>query len=382
MRVTPEKKMEKRINPPKWGGKLNGVLGGRETTVESRVIREGRVEIEVTSGVFFNQWMKVSRDIGTVAVSLVGGSYLDAQAGTGIRGLRASVEAGLEVTLNDWSPLAYRLLQQNAARNHASVRVLNRDANALLHEERFDIVELDPFGSPAPFLDSASRSARKMLCITATDTAPLCGAHLRAGIRKYSSHPLKTEYHRETGVRVLLGAVIQSLARWDKAGIPLLSYAHRHHVRVYLEIQRGAKKADHTLENMGYLLHCPRCNWREPETQPCKTCPTCNIPLTPSGPLWIGRLHEKGFCRKILEKLKEKEAAKIVSRCLQEIDTPAYYDYHKLCKTLKISPYSTGRLIEILKEHGYQASTTHFSGYAFKTTANIEEIKKILENQL
>jgi hypothetical protein len=39
----------------------------------------------------------------------------------------------------------------------------------------------------APYLDSLIRSARRYLFITATDTAPLCGAHLKAGMRRYFS---------------------------------------------------------------------------------------------------------------------------------------------------------------------------------------------------
>ena len=54
-----------------------------------------------------------------------------------------------------------------------------------MSEEKFGFVDLDPFGTPAPFIDAAIRSSGKYLGVTATDTAPLCGAHLKAGIRRY-----------------------------------------------------------------------------------------------------------------------------------------------------------------------------------------------------
>ena len=69
----------------------------------------------------------------------------------------------------------------------------------------FNIVDLDPFGSPAPYLDAATRSVVHLLEVTATDTAPLCGAHFNSGMRKYAAVPLNNEFHSEMGVRILLG---------------------------------------------------------------------------------------------------------------------------------------------------------------------------------
>ncbi len=93
----------------------------------------------------------------------------------------------------------------------------------LLHEQKFHIVDIDPFGTPSPFLDAASASVWNMLSVTATDTAPLCGAHMKAGIRKYAAVPLNTEYHSEMGgLRVLLGACARELAKHEKGMLPLL----------------------------------------------------------------------------------------------------------------------------------------------------------------
>ena len=114
-----------------------------------------------------------------------------------------------------------------------------------------------PFGTPSPFLDAASSSVHSMLSVTATDTAPLCGAHLNSGIRKYAAVPLNTEYHSEMGLRILLGACARELAKHEKGMLPLLSHVTRHYVRTYLEIIPGAKQADRTLRSMGFSIHCP-----------------------------------------------------------------------------------------------------------------------------
>ena len=44
--------------------------------------------------------------------------------------------------------------------------------------DKFDIVDLDPYGSMVPFLYSALKALRKggLLCVTCTDTRVLCGS--------------------------------------------------------------------------------------------------------------------------------------------------------------------------------------------------------------
>ncbi|NOQ28690.1 MAG: tRNA (guanine(10)-N(2))-dimethyltransferase, partial [Methanosarcinales archaeon] len=219
---------------------------------------------------FYNPHMTADRDL-TIAVLAAFArtvdpieSYLDTFAATGIRGLRAASELGLTVTLNDRDPDAAYLIRQNIALNNlqSSCVVTNEGANVLLHQRRFDVVDIDPFGSPAPFLAAASRSARRMLCITATDTAPLCGAHLNAGIRKYASVPLNNEYHAEIGVRVLMGAIARALAVQEIAMVPLLAYARRHYVRVYARVLKSVSSADKSMQELGFIAHCRHCSFR------------------------------------------------------------------------------------------------------------------------
>lgn len=44
-------------------------------------------------------------------------------------------------------------------------------------EDRFDVIDLDPYGSPAIFLDGAVQAIRDggLLLVTCTDMAVLCG---------------------------------------------------------------------------------------------------------------------------------------------------------------------------------------------------------------
>lgn len=353
--------------------------------------------------VFYNPAMELNRDINVAAtaafvkrllakrdMAIEDIRYLDAFSASGIRGLRVAKEVGVHATLNDWSPEAFELINKNIELTGLSEKVeaSRRNANVLLHESKFNIVDIDPFGTPSPFLDAASVSALNLLSVTATDTAPLCGAHLNSGIRKYAAVPLNREFHSEMGLRVMLGACAREIAKHDKAMVPLLSHSTRHYVRGYLEIRNGAKQADRTLKCMGFLSYCPHCGGREtvrglavhikPE------CPSCGGLTEIAGPLWLGPLREKEFCDEVLIELEERplstkeKASKIISFCRDELDIPMFYDQHVICKQLGVSASGIDLLIASLKIKGFKASRTHFSGTSFKTDASVAEIKEII----
>lgn len=371
-------------------------------SMQTEIIKEGTTKIMVPvferesytpskTPVFYNPKMELSRDISIaciVAFASNSDSYVDALGATGIRGVRVANELRLETTINDWNFKAYELIVKNIALNNLDANAERKNANLLLSESRFDIVDIDPFGSPAPFSDSACRSVDKMLCITATDTAPLCGAHKDSGIRKYGAFPLKTEYYSEMGIRILLGAIARNLAKYDKSMNSLLSHATDHYYRVYISTKKGAINANKTIEQMGFIYHCFSCGQRGWNSglavHMAKECPHCSSPTRLAGPLWLGSLHDEKFCKLVLLELKNRElgtkeqALKIVRLCRDELDIPTYYDQHKFSKAFGITPPPMDRTIIEIKEAGFKASRTHFSGTSFKTDATLEEIERIL----
>jgi tRNA (guanine26-N2/guanine27-N2)-dimethyltransferase len=315
-------------------------------------------------------------------------TYLDALGASGIRGLRVANEAHLAVTLNDHDDAAYKLIRRNAKRLLLNVHVKHSDANALMSEERFGVVDIDPFGSPAPFVDAACRSASKMLCVTATDTAPLSGAHFNAGVRRYSALPLNTEYHAETGIRILIGNIVRESVKYDKSAVPVLAHATEHYYRVYLRIERGARLADACLSSLGFVFHCFKCGHRY-VTQglapvQCCECALCAAKPVVAGPLWLGPLYDQLFCKRVLNSLEngvfgtKKQASKTVELCLNELDVVTFFDYHKLLKELKCPPIPIETLLSSLRSIGYQASRTHFSGTSVKTDADVATLKGVL----
>jgi tRNA (guanine26-N2/guanine27-N2)-dimethyltransferase len=347
------------------------------------LLQEGAITFEA-EGVFFNPRMSLNRDIGiAMAKSLGIREYLDALSASGIRGLRVSLEAGVRtVILNDVSQSAYQCILRNISRNDLSgCEAICCNANALMHLRHFETVDLDPFGSPSPFLPAAARSAQSFLFITATDTAPLCGAHLKSGVRKYMAFPVKTDYHREMGARILLGLAARELARRDKAMVPLLTHATDHYVRTYLRLEHGAKMADRCLEKMGYIEHCIKCGCFKAASDPRpENCAACGSPTILAGPLWLGQIQDSQVISRAASQisLQNKNSKKLLEVCGSEADLPLYYDHHRICRRLGITPKKADQVVDALREAGWRASRTHFTGVGIKTDADARDVEEIL----
>ena len=134
----------------------------------------------------------------------------DGLAASGIRGLRLAKElAGdTQVTINDSKETAFDLIQENIQRNTLkNATASHMDLNVLLARERFHSIDIDPFGSPISFLDSAMRSIIPggLLACTATDTAPLCGVFPEVCHRRYAAWPLHGPCMHEIGCASFLG---------------------------------------------------------------------------------------------------------------------------------------------------------------------------------
>ncbi len=160
--------------------------------------------------VFYNPAMEMNRDLAVLMLQTYQRpinrelAACEPMAGCGVRGIRLAreVEGVRKVVLNDINLAGTRLAEFNVNLNGLTdkVQVDNKDANFLLSSyaaprKRFDYVDIDPFGSPVPYIDSALRALRNggLLALTATDMAPLCGVHAKACLRKYGGKPLRTE---------------------------------------------------------------------------------------------------------------------------------------------------------------------------------------------
>lgn len=343
-----------------------------------------------TASVFFNPVMKLNRDI-TVAVvrSLEDVRFLDLLAATGVKGLRVAREARAEeVALNDINSGAVKLIKENAELNTLDVEVYNSEANLLLNEikDRFNFIDIDPFGTPVPFIDNAIRrvSNKGVVGITATDTAPLCGVYPKVTIRRYLAMPLRGELCKETGLRILLGYSARTAAKYDRAISPLLCHSTGHYFRCFLKVVRGAKKADISIKNLGYLYFCTKCRNFEVEKSmfPVKR-ECCSREMSIAGPLWLGKLKEQDFVEIALRNSHDlsSEAKKLLEIIVQEEEIPFYYDIHSLGSIMNIGNLpKIDYIIEQAKKKGYHATRTHIIPTAIKTDLPEKEISDILRS--
>ncbi len=369
-------------------------------------ISEGRVEVlipevrDIVSSdmpVFYNPKMRVNRDLTVLVLRWLcrdreGILAADPLAASGVRSIRFLLEAECveKVYLNDINEQAIELIHRNMELNGVSkerYEVSNREANLFLRHRRgfgFDFLDLDPFGTPVPFLESAMLSMKRggILSLTATDTAPLAGTYPSTCRRRYGAKPLRNEFKHEVGLRILIKKVIEVGAQHDIAMIPLFGYAHIHYFKLFFKKERGTKLIDSLLDKVGYLLYCFNCSNREPVESIFSVkerCPHCGTRFNYGGPMWLGKLWEEELVSSIYEDAQSnehisKETVKILRFIKEEsqLQTVGFYQASHIAKLFKVAQQPP--IESILEE--LKAKRTHFAGDGFRT---LEEHQKVVE---
>ena len=344
---------------------------------------------------FYNPAAKLSRDVSLKIYSAYGTllgfdvTFADALSGVGARGLRVAKECQKinRVYLNDLNPKAIELAKKAAELNGVSERCFftTKDALVFLAEHstpgsRFDIVDIDPFGSPLPYLPSALRAVKRggLISLTATDTAVLCGVYPKIALRRYGGLSMRCEYGNEVGARLLLSAAARQAMSINAGITPVFAHASRHYIRVYFTLESGASKADENLEKIGYINQCSGCGYRESGERR-ELCPTCGAKMQSAGPLWVGAL----FSRSILEAASRLKAERpklednILTIALEECDLPpTYYTVDRLAERLKVATPAVKDIIGSLRARGFRAARTVFDPKGVRTDAPKREVEE------
>jgi len=358
--------------------------------------------------VFFNPAMKLNRDLAVLILQayqkMVDRELVVSEplTGCGVRGIRFAKEVdGIrEVHINDINPEAYKMAQHNIKLNKVEDKVYltNEDANLFLSKhdapyKRFDYIDLDPFGTPVIYLDSAVRALRGggLLALTATDLAPLCGVYPKTALRKYGGTSLRTEYSYEIAVRLLTGCLASAAAKHDIGIKVVFSYKGAHYIRVYALFSRGVKKASQSIQNLGFIRHCFSCLNRETVSgihfNLESTCSECGSTLKTAGPLWLGRICDRHFCE-LVEKVSlqkrvndEEKIRKVVNTIKSESEAPpTYFVVDYICDKLNIQTPSLSMLTMLLREKGFKTWSTHFHTRGLKTDASAKTILETIKN--
>ncbi|TXT55000.1 MAG: tRNA (Guanine(26)-N(2)/guanine(27)-N(2))-dimethyltransferase [Promethearchaeota archaeon] len=374
--------------------------------------------------VFYNEKMELNRDISILAVKSYSNIYnkseltlVDAMAGSGIGSIRLLNETSSITTvyINDINPSAQELIKLNMTLNNRPQSkvhsfITTKDANLLFNEivqrsfndeeashKKPEIISIDPFGTPVPYIDSAFKCItlnQGLLCITATDTPVLFGVRPKACLRKYMAKPLHNEFCKEIGARILL-YTISRIANINKAGfLPLLTFYSNHFVRIFLLTYKSKRKIFQAMENYGYCVYCKHCGHRfKTPLNIINSIGICSLcgedKLDYAGPLWIGELHERTFLEKISITIGNSESlikhrnriSNLLQFCLDELHMPiGYFNIHRLCRetnTKAIPKMET--LIDHIESKGHTASRTHFDFTSIKTTMDIISLKQLLK---
>jgi tRNA (guanine26-N2/guanine27-N2)-dimethyltransferase len=351
--------------------------------------------------------MELNRDIAVLAFQAYQRmvnkniSICEPLTSSGIRGIRfaAEIQNVKEVLISDISERAIKLAKRNVHLNGLNERVTvqHKDANCLLSchgapRKRFDIIDVDPFGSPVPYLDSALRALRNkgLLAATATDLAPLCGVHAKACLRKYGGKPLRTEYCHELAVRLLAGCVATVAAKHDIGVRVLFSHSTDHYVRVYVQMAYGAKRADGSIKNLGYVLHCFNCFHRETARGPFDLrvvkCPECGSNLDWAGPLWLGKIFDSQFCELMSQENRRTafrnsgKINKLLALAKDEAEaTATYYVIDKISNKLSLPVPSLAAMLKVVRDNGFEAVPTHFNSRGVRTNAPAFAMQNLLK---
>jgi len=327
--------------------------------------------------VFYNPKMEFSRDMSVVVLGSLlkdGDSFLDGLAASGARGIRVKKESGVDIQLhlNDGNPLAVDLAGRNLSLNGITGAVTTRqDLRTLLLTTRHNCIDVDPFGTPAPFISMAVGAVRNngILCATATDTGTISGIFSAACKRRYSCEARRAPFYHEIGVRNLLGFIAREAAKQDVGIHPIVAYYADHYVRTFMRLERGAGRADDSLANLGYCSFDKSTLERGFQEDcergvmgPIWIAPTCDVQSLSEIKI---RPHLK-FADKIaglLSQLKEEAAIGKPHFTMDELSRMSGTDNPKM-----------EFLLERLRANGEKATRTHFGPKTFRTDASVKEI--------
>ncbi|KAJ6790167.1 hypothetical protein PWT90_08434 [Aphanocladium album] len=283
---------------------------------------------------------------------------LDALSASGLRALRYARELPFvtSITANDLSASAAKSIKQNVKHNNVEdiVSVTNGDALAVMYRtiadslangegskpwkksSKYDVIDLDPYGTAAPFFDAAVQAVRDdggLLCITCTDSAVWAGhAYCEKAFSLYGGTPIHGMHSHEAGLRLIINAVATSAARYGLTIEPQLSLSIDFYTKVFIRITKSPQ-AVKFLGSKTMVVHSCDSGCGAWETQylmrakavPNKKgngayykygmalgaadqlCKHCGTKMHVNGPMYGGQIHSREFIERLLKQIPEAD---------------------------------------------------------------------------
>lgn len=343
---------------------------------------------------------------------------LEGLSASGLRSVRFGLEVpGVrEIIANDFDKNAVTYIEKNIQKNklEALVKANYGDASMVMYENReyenrFDVIDLDPYGSPARFLDGAVQAVSDggLLCVTCTDTAILCGNAPETCFSKYRGMSLRANFCHEMGLRIILQAIETHANSYSRYIQPLLSISADFYMRVFVRVFKGQNKVKQSVTKLAMVYHCVGCgsfslqplgektvtkgsNFKyTPAVGPPvgSTCNHCGSRHNVGGPIWADALHDKEFLQNVIASV-EKQDFKLntkdrilgmLSMAYEELpDIPLYYIGDGICDRLHCIAPSLLQIRSAILNGGYRVSLSHCAKNSHKTDAPAEFIWDIM----
>ena len=262
-------------------------------------------------------------------------TILDALSATGLRALRYASELPVSrVVANDLSASAIKSMKTNIEYNELQDRIQPNlgDARAYMYGlnalQKFDVIDLDPYGTASPFIDAAIQGVRDggLLCVTCTDAGVWASTgYPEKAFSLYGGVSIKGSHSHEGGLRLILNSLAMSAAKYGLSIEPLLSLSIDFYARVFVRVYRSPALVKFTAGNTMLVYNCDAgCGaW---STQPIAAtkqrldkkgnpfyhfglaqgpsagphCEHCGFKTHLAGPMWGGPLHNPHYIQKIL----------------------------------------------------------------------------------
>lgn len=234
-------------NKPTDQGFFQTTGDNKELDISEQIVNDGLLSFE--KPVNGNK-----AEIKTPQVYRASFRILDALSATGLRALRYAQEIPFvtSVTANDMSPKAIQAITLNVQHNRLEKKIKPNTGNAMAHmysladdtphAPKYDVIDLDPYGTAVPFLDAALHAVHDngLLCVTCTDAGVFNSAgYLEKTYALYGGLPSRGFHGHETGLRLILHSIATAGARYGIAIEPLLSLSIDYYARVFVRIRKS-----------------------------------------------------------------------------------------------------------------------------------------------
>lgn len=390
--------------------------------------------------VFYNPIQQFNRDISTLSIiaydqlrneqnelknrnknkkrKLLGLTILEALSASGLRSCRYGLEIPnvYKIVANDLSADAVASINRNIEHNQLTGKVVANQGDAIKFmastNNKFNIVDLDPYGTASPFIDSAIQCIEEdgMLLVTCTDAAVLAGSGYPEkcfalyGGNNFGNSYINSETNHEVGIRLMLQSIASTAAKYKKSIEPMLSLSIDYYFRVWVKVKTSPIRVKNLASETMLTYGCNGCGHKVVQPlgirndnkyvypklvgQVRSHCEYCGSTYNVAGPMYAGPLHNQDFINKILH-LNEKSDTKVyktserikgmLTLAQSELNTvPFFYNLNHLSSIFKSPPISIDEYSKAVGNLGYKLSLTHAKKNCIKSDIPWEKNLEII----